>query len=61
MNSRFAIGAMFVLVLLVGCGPGSDMGYVSGNVTLDDEPVGYAACHLLYSKVYVPLIGTTEY
>ena len=59
MNSRFAIGAMFVLVLLVGCGPGSDMGYVSGNVTLDDEPVGYAA--VIFSQEGArPSVGTTD-
>ena len=39
MISRFAIGAVFVLVLSVGCGPGSDMGYVTGVVTVDGEPL----------------------
>ena len=59
MNSRFAIGAMFVLVLLVGCGPGSDMGYVSGKVTLDDEPVGYATVNF-YQEGVRPSIGSTD-
>ena len=43
MNSRFAVGAIFVLALLVGCGPPSDMGYVTGIVTLEGEPIGSAS------------------
>ena len=44
MNSRFAIGAVFTLLMLVGCGgPASDMGFVTGVVTMDGEPVGNAS------------------
>ena len=48
MNSRFAIGAVFALLMLVGCGgPAADMGFVTGVVTLDGEPVGNATIAFL--------------
>ena len=59
MNSRFAIGAIFVLVLVVGCGPGSDMGYVTGVVTLEGEPVGYADV-AFYTAGGRPSVATTK-
>ena len=59
MNSRFAIGAIFVLALTVGCGPGSDMGYVTGVVTLDGEPVGNASV-TFYQVGSRPSVGTTD-
>ena len=59
MNSRFAIGAIFVLALTAGCGPSSDMGYVSGVVTLDGEPVGNASV-TFYQVGARPSVGTTD-
>ena len=43
MNSRYAIGAIFALAMIAGCGPPSNMGYVTGVVTLEGEPVGNAS------------------
>ena len=45
MNSRFAIGAVFsLMIMMVGCGgPPADMGFVTGVVTLDGDPVGNAS------------------
>ena len=43
MNFRFAIVTVFTLTMLVGCGSDSDMGYVTGVVTLDGKPVGGAS------------------
>ena len=43
MIFRFAIAAAFVLVLSVGCGSPSDVGFVTGVVTLDGEPVQHGS------------------
>ena len=54
MNSRFAIGAACALLMLIGCGPASDMGYVTGVVTLDGEPVGNATI------AFLPTVGRSS-
>lgn len=59
MRSRFVIGMSWA-VLLSGCGSsGPEVGYVSGTVRMDGEPLPYATVEF-YPEQGRPSVGTTD-